>query len=79
MKICKHCYSPIFGRMCECGERTKGVYIPTKEQIARACLEIQDGWTDEERHRRTAVKNRPVETFSTRIYSSSVLNDDGNR
>lgn len=39
---------------------TTETYIPTPEQIAEACREIQATWTDEERQRR-AVGSGVVE------------------
>ena len=30
-------------------------HLPTPEEIRQACLEIQKGWTDEERVRRTVL------------------------
>jgi hypothetical protein len=35
-------------------------YLPTEEQIAAACLEIQAGWDDLTRELRLVTKSRPV-------------------
>jgi hypothetical protein len=42
-------------------------YEPTPEQIRQACLEIQQGWTETERRRRSS--QRPM---SRLFYSSAV-------
>lgn len=45
-------------------------YIPTQEEIAKACLEIQKGWTEQERYGRHVLL--PTQLYSAPYYERDV-------
>jgi len=40
--------------------KSSSVYLPTPDEIRKRCLEIQEGWTPEERQRRMVHELPPV-------------------
>ena len=42
-------------------------YLPTPEEISRACLEIQAGWTESERRRRRGYRRAHEQLAQLRI------------
>lgn len=51
-------------------EERRAVYLPTPEEIRQACLEIQAGWSDAERERRSLLKTEAIEPKVVRVSRS---------
>lgn len=51
-------------------EDPRKVYLPTAEEIAAACREIQTGWSEREREGRRVFRPSEIETRVVRVSRS---------
>ena len=51
-------------------------YLPSEEEIRQKCLEIQAGWSDEERAKRIVGWSAGSDAVETRVFPESMFDGD---